>query len=112
MEIAPNTVSWQPIVSSMFHLASPVYSQVEESSANTPTSSTNRFDMDKGFDTKLTVEVLPVEYRQKFEAINLKMEEAFMACYDVTSQGLVLWDTDSFAFDIYKGMAEEGITAE
>jgi hypothetical protein len=46
--------------------------------------------MDKGFDTKLTVEVLPVEYRQKFEAINLKMEEAFMACYDVTSQGLVL----------------------
>jgi hypothetical protein len=74
----------------MFHLASPVYSQVEESSANTPTSSTNRFNMDKGFDTKLTVEVLPVEYRQKFEAINLKMEEAFMACYDVTSQGLVL----------------------
>jgi hypothetical protein len=47
-----------------------------------------------------------------FEAINLKIEEAFMALYDVTSQGLVLRDTEPFAFNIYKAMAEEEITAE
>jgi hypothetical protein len=41
--------------------------------------------MDKGSDTELTIEDLLVEYRQKLEAINLKMEEAFMAHYDVTS---------------------------
>jgi hypothetical protein len=42
----------------------------------------------------------------------LKMEEAFMASYDVTNQGLVLRDTKLFAFDIYKVMTEEKITAE
>jgi hypothetical protein len=31
-----------------------------------------------------------VEYRRMFEAINLKIKEAFMDLYDVTSQGLVL----------------------
>jgi hypothetical protein len=56
-------------------------------------SNTNRSDIDKGSNTELTIEVLPVEYRWKFKAINLKMEEAFMTLYDVTSQGLVLWDT-------------------
>jgi hypothetical protein len=40
------------------------------------------------------------------------MEEGFMARYDVTNQGLVLQDTELFAFDIYKAMAEEEITAE
>jgi hypothetical protein len=90
MEIAPNMVSSPPVASSAFHSASPVYSRVEESSLNTPTSSTNRSDIDKGSDTELTIEDLPVEYRWKLEAINLKMEEAFMARYDVISQGLVL----------------------
>jgi hypothetical protein len=65
MEIAPTTISPQPIASSAFHSASPVYSRVEESSANTPTSSINRSDIDKGSDTKLTIEDLPVEYRRK-----------------------------------------------
>jgi hypothetical protein len=74
-----------PIVSSMFHSALPVYSRVEESLANTPTSSTNRSDINKGSDTELTIEGMPVGYRQKLEAIRLKMEEAFMARYDVTS---------------------------
>jgi hypothetical protein len=78
MEIAPNMVSSPPIASSAFHSTSPIYSRVEESSANTPVSSTNRSDINKGSDTKLTIEDLPVEYRRKFEAINLKMEEAFM----------------------------------
>jgi hypothetical protein len=90
MEIAPNMISSPPIASSEFHSASPIYSRVEESSANTPTSSTNRPDIDKRSDTKLTIVDLLVEHRRKFEAINLKMEEAFMALYDVTSQRLVL----------------------
>jgi hypothetical protein len=90
MKIALNMVSSPPVASSVFHLASPLYGRVEESSPNTSASSTNKSDIDKGSNTKLTIEDLPVEYRQKFEAINLKMEEAFMAHYDVTSQGLVL----------------------
>jgi hypothetical protein len=73
-QIAPNMVSSPPIVSNVFHSASLIYSRVEESSANTPTSSTNRSDIDNGSDTKLTIEDLSVEYRQKFKAINLKME--------------------------------------
>jgi hypothetical protein len=112
MEIAPNMVSLPHVASSMFHLASLVYIQVEASSANTPTSSTNRSDIDKGSDTELTIEDLLVEYCRKFEAINLKMEEAFMAHYDVTSQGLVLRDTEPFNFDIYKAMSKVEITAE
>jgi hypothetical protein len=112
MEIAPNMVLVPPVVFSAFHSASPIYSQVKESSANTPTSSTNRYDIDKGSDIKLTIEDLSVEYREKLEAIHLKMEEAFMAHYDVTSQRLVLQDTEPFAFDIYRAMAEEEITAE
>jgi hypothetical protein len=83
-------LSSPPIASSAFHLASPVYSRIEESSANTPASSTNRSNIDKGSDTKLTIEDLPVEYRWKFKAISLKMEDAFMARYDITSQGLAL----------------------
>jgi hypothetical protein len=35
-----------------------------------------------------------------------------MACYDVTNRGLVLRDTESFDFNIYKAMAKEEITAE
>jgi hypothetical protein len=112
MEVASNMISSPPVVSRAFHSASPVYSQVEESSANTPASSTNRSNIDKGSDTELTIEDPPVEYRRKFKAINLKTEEAFMACYNVTSQGLVLRDTEPFAFDIYKAVAEEEITAE
>jgi hypothetical protein len=112
MEIAPNMVSSPPVASSVFHSASPVYSWVEESSANTPASSTNRSDIDTGSDTELTIEDLPVEYHWMFEAMNLKMEEDLMAHYDVTNQGLVLWDTESFASDIYKVMAEEEITTE
>jgi hypothetical protein len=99
-----------PIASSTFHSASLVYSRVEESSANTPASSTNRSDIDKGSDTELTIENLTVEHRWRLEAIHMKMEEDFMACYNVISQGLVLRDTKSFAFDIYKAMAEEEIT--
>jgi hypothetical protein len=53
-------------------------------------SSINRSDIDKGADTELTIKDLLVEYRRKFEAISLKMEEAFMAHYNVTNQGLVL----------------------
>jgi hypothetical protein len=49
-----------------------------------PASSTNRSDIDKGSDTELTIEDLPVEYRQKLESIHLKIEEAFMSRYDVT----------------------------
>jgi hypothetical protein len=112
MEIAPNMVSAPPFVSSVFHSASPVYSRVEESLANTPTSSTNRSDIDKSSDTELTIEDLLVEYHKKLESIHLKIEEAFMTHYDVTSQGLVLRDIELFAFDIYKAMTEEEITAE
>jgi hypothetical protein len=112
MEIAPNMVSSPPVASSTFHSASPVYSRDEESSANTPASSTNRSDIDKGSDTELTIEDLLVEYHRKFKAINLKMEEAFMARYDVTSQGLVLRDTEPFVFDIYKAISEVKITAK
>jgi hypothetical protein len=90
MEIASNIVSSPPIVSSAFHSASPVYSRVEESSANISAFSTNRSDIDKGSDTELTIMDLSVEYRRKLKVIHLKMEEAFMAHYDVTSQGLVL----------------------
>jgi hypothetical protein len=84
MEIAPNVVSSPHVASSAFHSASSVYSRIEESLANTPASSTNRSDIDKA------IEDLPVEYHRKFGAISLKMEEAFMARYNVTSQGLVL----------------------
>jgi hypothetical protein len=112
MEIVPNMVSSPPVASSMFHSASPIYSRVEESSANTPASSTNRSDIDKGNDIERTIVDLPVEYRRKFEAINLKMEEAFMPRYDVIDQGLVLRDTEMFAFDIYKAMSKVEITAE
>jgi hypothetical protein len=87
MEIALNMVSLPPVASSAFYSTSPIYSQVEESSANTPASSTNRPDIDKGPDSELTIEDLPVEYRRKFKAINLKIEEALMTHYDVTSQG-------------------------
>jgi hypothetical protein len=79
MEIASNMVSSPPVASSTFHSALLIYSRVEESLANTPTSSTNRSNIDKGSDPALTIEDLPVEYHRKFEAINLKMEEAFMA---------------------------------
>jgi hypothetical protein len=85
MEIAPNMVSAAPVASSAFHLASPIYSQVEEGSVNTPAPGTNRSDFDKGSDTELTIEDLQVEYRWELEAIHLKLEEAFMARYDVTS---------------------------
>jgi hypothetical protein len=78
MKISPNMVSSPLVASSAFCLASLVYSRVEESLANTPASSTNRSDIDKGNDTKMTIEDLLVDYRRKFEAINLKMEEAFM----------------------------------
>jgi hypothetical protein len=47
-------------------------------------------DFDKGSDTELTIEDLPVEYHQELEVQRRKMEEAFMARYDLTSQGLVL----------------------
>jgi hypothetical protein len=77
-------------VPTLFHSASPVYSRVEESSANTLSSSTNWSDFNKGPDTKLTIEDLPVEYHRKLKAINLKMEKAFVAHYNVTNQGLVL----------------------
>jgi hypothetical protein len=40
------------------------------------------------------------------------MEEAFMAQYNVTSQGFVLQGIEPFAFDIYKAMSEMEITAE
>jgi hypothetical protein len=62
MEIALNIVSAPIVVSSMFHSASPVYSRVEENSANTPTMSTNRSDFDKGSNTELTIEDLLMEY--------------------------------------------------
>jgi hypothetical protein len=40
------------------------------------------------------------------------MGEAVMARYDVTSHGLVLRDTESFDFDIYKAMSKVEIAAE
>jgi hypothetical protein len=62
MEIALNMISAPIVVSSMFHSASPVYSRVEENSANTPAMSTNRSDFDKGSNTELTIEDLLMEY--------------------------------------------------
>jgi hypothetical protein len=112
IEIAPNMVSAPPVVSSAFHSASPIYSRVEECSTNTPAPSTNMSHFDKGFDTELTIEDLPVEYRRELKAIHLKLEEAFMVHYDVTSQGLVLRDTVSFVFDISKVIPDVEITAE
>jgi hypothetical protein len=58
IEIAPNMVSPPPVASSVFHLASPLYSRIEETSANTPASSTNRSNINKGSDTKLAIEGL------------------------------------------------------
>jgi hypothetical protein len=55
---------------------------------------------------------MSVEYRWKFKAINLQMEKNFMGRYDVISQGLVQRDTELFAFDIYKAMVVEEITAK
>jgi hypothetical protein len=65
MKIAPNMVSSPPIMSSVFHSASPVYSQIEESLASTLASSTNRSNIDKGYDTELTIEDRSVEYCRK-----------------------------------------------
>jgi hypothetical protein len=110
MEIVLNIVSTPPVASIAFHLASPIYNLVEEGSANTPAPSTNRIDFNKGSDTERTIEALSVEYRRKLETIHLKLEEAFMARYDVTRQGLVLWDTKLFAFDVSKAMSEVEIT--
>jgi hypothetical protein len=62
IEIAPNMISAPPIASSAFHLASLVYSRVVEGSTNTPALGTNMFDFDKGFDTKMIIEDLLVEY--------------------------------------------------
>jgi hypothetical protein len=83
MEIAPNMVSAPHVVSNAFHLASPIYNRVEESSANTLALCTNGSNFYKGI--KLTIEDLPLEYCQELEAQRLKLEEAFMARYDVTS---------------------------
>jgi hypothetical protein len=112
MEIAPNIVSASPVASSAFHSASPIYSRVEESSTNTPTSSTNMYDFNKGSDTELTIENLLVEYCWELEATHMKMEEAFMAHYDVTRHGLILQNIEPFVFDISKAIAELEITAE
>jgi hypothetical protein len=81
MEIAPNMISAPPVASRAFHSASPIYIWVEEGSKNTLAPGTNRSDIDKGFDTELTIEDLPVEYRRELKAIHLKLEEAFMARY-------------------------------
>jgi hypothetical protein len=89
MEIALNMVSAPPVASSAFHSASPIYSWVEESSANGPTSSTNWSDIDKGSNTELTNEDLPVECMQELKAWHIKLEEDFMAHYDVANQGFI-----------------------
>jgi hypothetical protein len=77
-------------VSSSFQSASPVYSWVEENSTDTPAPGTSRSDFDKGSNTELTLENLPVEFHQELEAQQLKLEEAFMPRYNVMSEGLVL----------------------
>jgi hypothetical protein len=110
MEIAPRMVSTLHVVSSTFNSASSMYSQVEDNSANTPIPSTNRSDFDEGSNTELTIEDLLVEYRKELKIQRWKMEEAFMAHYDLTSQGLVLRDTESFVFKISKVMTELEIT--
>jgi hypothetical protein len=102
MEIAPNMVSAPHVASSAFHSASLDYSRVEEGSANTPTPAIIRSDFDKGSNMELTIEDLPVEYEW----------EAFMAHYDVTNKGLVLWDTKPFFFDISKVIHNVKITTE
>jgi hypothetical protein len=112
MEIALSMISAPHVVSSMFHSASPIYCRVEENSGNTPGAGTNRFDFNKGSYTKLTLKDLLVEYCQELEAQQQKLEEAFMAQYDVTRQGLVLWDTWPFIFKISKVMAKVEITVE
>jgi hypothetical protein len=99
-------VSAPHVASNTFHSTSSFYSRVEESSANTPTPSTNRYDFNKGSDTKLTIEDLPVEYRQELEVQQWKMEEVFMAHYDLTSQELVLRDIELFVFEISKVIPE------
>jgi hypothetical protein len=83
MEIAPNMVSAPHVASKSLHLASPIYNQVEENLANTLALCTNGSNFYKGI--KLTIEDLPLEYCQELEAQRLKLEEAFMARYDVTS---------------------------
>jgi hypothetical protein len=90
IEIAPNIALAPHVASNSFHSALPVDSRVEESAANTLAPSTNGSDFNKGSDTELTIEDLLVEYYRELEPIHLKLEEAFMAYYDVTSQGLVI----------------------
>jgi hypothetical protein len=51
-----------PVASSAFYSASPIYSRVEEGSANTPAPGNNRPDFDKGSNTELTIEDLSMEY--------------------------------------------------
>jgi hypothetical protein len=86
MEIVPNMISAPLVASSVFHSAPPVYSQGEENSANTSAPGTNMSDFDKSSDTELTLEDLLVECRQELEAQQLKLEEAFMAHYNVMSR--------------------------
>jgi hypothetical protein len=72
MKIAPNMVSAPSVASSAFHSASPIYRRVELTSTNTPAHGTNRSDFNKGTDTELSIEDLPVEYLWGLEAIHLK----------------------------------------
>jgi hypothetical protein len=64
-----------PVASSAFYSASPIYSRVEEGSANTPAPGNNRPDFDKGSNTELAIEDLSMEYQRELEAQRLKLED-------------------------------------
>jgi hypothetical protein len=70
-------VSVPPIASSVFHLTSPIYSRVEEGSANTPAPGTNRSNFDKGSDTKLSIEYLLVEYQREHKSSTTEIRGGF-----------------------------------
>jgi hypothetical protein len=92
MEIAPNMVFASPIASSAFHSASPVYSRVEESSANVPTPDINGSDFNKDDNIKPTYDSLMEEDCKVLEAYRMEVDGLFFLCDEVTWKVLVQKD--------------------
>jgi hypothetical protein len=93
MEIASNMILAPPIVSSVFHSASPIYNRVEESLANTPALGINRSDFNKDNNIKPTYDSLTEGDCKVLDANCVKVDELFFSCYKLTRRGLVQKDT-------------------
>jgi hypothetical protein len=60
----------------------------------------NRFDLNQNNIIKPTFATLTELYHKALEAYNVKLDEFFYSCYEVTRQGLIL--TDSVSIIIHK----------